>query len=351
MRSSLINSVAAKVVPALLVGALLVVSLFGLYRTFTTPRETQISIPLVSYQQRGKFDYTVHLRPNTLFDTTELGPGQAYFARLVNDLRMAFSYEFTSDQPLRETRYEYQVHATFGSPALWEKSFPLVPPTVASDDFTVSFALPLAQFMELMDTIREETGAAVTSPQLTVKARVQPQVQTPYGPIAEPFEQTLLFNFDGDTIRVGEELEKSQPGTITEATTVPVAGLEETRNMAGAGAAVSLLLLAGLAWGYARVRTPAPVAEQELQQAQKRHKELLVRARSLPPVRDDQTVIYLHSLPDLLNLAEEMYRPVIYCPNGHSYTYCVIDGLGSVRYEYSERDEAQEPEGRAHHGR
>jgi len=334
------------VLSLVLVAGLLVASVYGLYYALTTPAEKEISVPVATYEQRGQFDYTVHLRPSTLFDVTELGPGEVYFDRLVDDVRMTFSYRLRSDQPLglQGKEFGYQISVTLGAGGLWEKSLALIPPTVASDDFTVSFDLPLRQFTALIDTIGEETGARTGSPQLTVVAWVEPDVQTAHGPIVEPFQQSLVFTIEGGTISVGEELAKSQPGTITETKVEQVLGLERLRNASGGGVAATLLLLAGLGWLYGRGRVRVPAPEKGLQRAQKKYKELLVRVQALPPVREGQAVVQVDSLADLFALAEEIYRPVIYSPDGAGYTYCVIDGLGSVRYERSEYSDKEETE-------
>ncbi len=342
MRSPLSKGVV--VLSMVLVAGLLVASLYGLYYALTTPAEKEVSVPVANYEQRGQFDYTVHLRPSTLFDVTELGPGQVYFDRLVDDVRMTFSYRLTSDQPLQDKEFDYQIGVTLGAGGLWEKSLALIPPTVASDDFTVSFDLPLRQFTALIETIGEETGARTGSPQLTVVAWVEPQVQTAHGPIVAPFQQSLVFTIEGGTISVGEELVKSQPGTLTETRVERVLGLERLRNASGGGVAASLVLLAGLGWLYSRGRVRVPAPEKGLQRAQKKYKELLVRVQALPPVQEGQAVVQVGSLADLLTLAEEIYRPVIYSPDGAGYTYCVIDGLGSVRYERSECKDKEETE-------
>jgi len=300
---------------------------------------------VANYEQRGQFDYTVHLRPSSLFDVTELGPGQVYFHRLVDDVRMTFSYRLRSDPAglgPQGKEFRYQISVTLGAGGLWEKSLALIPPTVASDDFTVSFDLPLRQFTALIDTIGEETGARTGSPQLTVVAWVDPDVQTAHGPIVAPFQQSLVFTLEGGTINVGEELVKSQPGTLTETRVERVLGLERLRNASGGGVAATLLLLAGLGWLYSRGRVRVPAPEKGLQRAQKKYKELLVRVEALPPVREGQAVVQVGSLADLFTLAEEIYRPVIYSPDGAGYTYCVIDGLGSVRYECSDKEETED---------
>jgi len=343
--SLLINSVAVRVLCFLLGTGLLLASLLGLYLALTTPREAarRVSIPVVNYQQQGNFHYTVHLKPSPLFQTTELGPGQVYFTRLVDNITMTFSYLFSSDQPLEEVEFNYQANAAFGSAGLWEKQFVLVPPTITALDhssFSFSFALPIPQFIELLETFREETGTGMPSPQLSVKVQIQPQASTEYGPITEPFEQTLVFHFEDAMIRVEEELKKSQSATMTETKLAPVPGLAWIIIPSGIGILVSSFLLAYLSYSYTQLRSSIPTAEKELRHAEKKLQGLLVQTDKLPPVGEGQVLIRLNSLPDLVNLAEETFRPVVYSANEGRFVYCMTDGSGTVRYEYaSEREE------------
>lgn len=333
-----IESPAIRVGAFLVVGLLLFASLFGLYYTSTEPAEVQVSTPVVRYEQQGTFDYRVQLVPNSLFETTQLGPGQVYFARLVDDIRMDFTYQLQADQLVDEPQYTYQVSAILGAPGLWEKTFTLVPPTTTRKEPSTSFVLPIPQFLSLIDTIREETQAATGTPRLTVRARVQPEAQSEQGPITEPFEQTLLFTFDGETIKVADDLVRTQVGTISETEVVPVSGRNQIRWASLAGLVLSLALLAYAGWLYVQFRTTIPAAEKELTRAKKHLKGLLVKADNVPPARDDHVVIQVHSLTDLINMAEETYLPVIYTPHERGITYCVLAGSGAIRYQYTSNE-------------
>lgn len=319
----------------LVVGLLLVVSLLGLYYAAMAPAEVEVSTPVARYEQRGTFDYRVYLNPNSLFETTQLGPGQVYFARLVDDIRMEFAYELQADELVGEPEFTYQVSAILGAPGLWEKTFTLVPPTTTSDPPSTSFVLPIPQFLELIDTIREETQAATGTPRLTVRARVQPQAQSEHGPISEPFEHTMFFTFADERITPSDDLVQTQAGTITEARVIPASSRSQIQQASLVGLAFSLVLMIYVGWLYVQFRTTVPAVEKELSQLKKRLKGLLVEANTIPPARDDHVVIEVHSLNDLVNMAEEAYLPVIYTPRENGVTYCVLAGSGSVRYQYT----------------
>lgn len=333
-----IESQTVRIGAFLVVGLLLVASLFGMYYASLEPAEIHISTPVTQYEQQGTFDYRVQLVPNSLFETTQLGPGQVYFARLVDDIRMDFNYHLRTEQLVGEPEYTYQISAILGTPGLWEKTFTLIPPTTTNEEPSTSFVLPIPQFMDLIDTIREETQATTGTPRLTVRALVQPQAQSQYGPISEPFEQTLLLTFEGETIHIADNLVHTQAGQISETQVVPDSGRNQIRRASLAGLVFSLLLLAYLGWMYVQFRTHVPVAEKELARAKKRLKGLLVKADTVPPARTDHVVIQVHSLADLISMAEETYLPVIYTPNDDSVTYCVLAGSGAVRYQYVSND-------------
>lgn len=329
-----IESQTVRIGTFLVVGLLLVASLFGVYYTSQAPAEVQISTPVTRYDQRGAFDYRVQLVPNSLFETTQLGPGQVYFARLVDDIRMDFTYQLQSEQLVGEPEFTYQVSAILGAPGLWEKTFTLVPPTTTTEQPATSFVLPIPQFITLIDTIREETKATTGVPRLTVRAQVQPDAESEYGPITKPFEQTLLLTFEGETIHVADDLVKTQSGEISETQVVPAEGRNLIRNASFAGLAISLLLLTYAGWLYVQFRTRIPATTVELTRAKKRLKGLLVKADTVPPAREEHVVIQVHSLADLINMAEETYLPVIYTPSDTGITYCVLAGSGAVRYQY-----------------
>lgn len=334
------------------VGGLLATSLFGLtisafgfHKAFATAEQTEreSSVSVMNYQQEGAFDYTVSLKPNEVFETTQLDPGRVYFTNLVEDIHVTFSYKFSSSSPWEEAAFTYQAIGTFGSPDMWEKEITLIPTGKSTqEEFSFSFDLSIHQFPELAETFREETGVTLESPQLTIQVQVTPEVQTRYGSITEPFEQSLTFSFEEATIRGGNQLETSQRDSITKTRQDSVSGLSREQASwlkigSGLIATVSIYLLGSLVRMSLQFRPRRPEQQRELQQVRKKLQGLFVQVDELPPVQESQIVVQLSSLEELLDLAEEMFRPVICNANEDGFSCCMIDGLSAMRYEYTNR--------------
>lgn len=334
-----IRSSTVRMTSLALIILLLGVSGFGLYETFQTPTETESYTPLLNYQHIGRFDYTVHLKPSALFDTTELGPGQVYFTKLTEDIHLNFSYQFRADKPIGEVAEEYEITAILESPELWDKHFVLVPKTKATGDFIAHFSVPISQFNELIETIEEETGVSGGPYDLIIKAEVHSIAQTDYGVIDEDFEQAMAIHLERGLIRVDEELEKTKSGSIGETQVILFPAVKTLRNLVVGGTIVVLILSAYLLWMYATFQKRRPMLVEELRQAKKKY--LVVEAESPPPLMEGQMVVRLRTLEDLAKVAEEIYKPIIYGVEGNKHFYCAIDSLGSVRYEYvSEPEES-----------
>ena len=328
---------------------LLGLSLFSLYRTVSQTRAITIPLSLVTYRQTGRLDYEVYLRPNSLFEEEVLGPRDLYFVQLIDTMFFTFDYDLTSSPPVQAMDAIYQVDAVLGVPDLWEKNFALVPPTpVSGDAFSFSFSLPIPEYLELLETARLETGSNLYSPQLTLRVRVDPQAETRYQYIREPFEQTLALTFDGQTLDVESNLMASAPGEIAVPYNTSVRGLRLARVASALGAGFAGALLYAWGWAYDRVESRRRQVERELAEARKQLQGLLVEVDALPESRRGQTVMHVRSLSALIGLSKETLRPVICTTNGTGIAYAVVDERGAVRYEYKATSALQEVE--AHEG-
>jgi hypothetical protein len=322
----------------------LAVSLFGLYMAFTLPKETeqQRSIPVLEYRQDGEFRYAVLLKDNSLYDTNEREPGQVYFTQLVDRIRGDFSYSFSSEPSVQEAAFRIRATTSFGSPDLWEREEVLIDTQRMEKEFSIPFDFSMQRYQDLMEVFRQETGVGLNSPQLAVHVRIEPQIETQHGSITEPFEQILTFSFSDQTIQSGDQLEKSQLGSILEVGRESTPGLrrQEATGLKitlGIVAAASLVFLGRLAWWYRPAPSPASEQQRELKMARKRLQGLLIQTDRLPPVEEEEILVRLSSLEELLGLAEEMLRPVMCSANQEGTIYCMIDGLSSMRYEYVSR--------------
>jgi hypothetical protein len=330
----------------MVVGLLLALSLFGMYRSFTIPYEQLLTVPLLAYEQTGRFNYRVHLKPNSLFETMELDAGQSYFLRLVENIQLHYTYQLTADQAVQDPNFIYTATAIFGVPELWEREFPLVPPTaVSAESFSFPVALPIPYFLDTLQAVQQEIGSNLRSPQLTVQIQIIPAVTTAGGQITEPFTHNLQIAFEDNLVYVGTNLSKRESGSLTTSTWVTRENTRRARAYTIISTVLTTSVLAALIWYNQRYRPALPSYHQELRTAKRHLKGLLVYTDALPPVSARQVIVHLSSIWALINLAEDTLRPVMYSENGPGYHYCLMDERGATRYEYHNKTGINAPEG------
>ena len=311
----------------------------GLFvKAVSTPPVVEKKVPVFEYEHSGALDYTVLLKPNILYDTTELGPGKTYFLELTEDIVFNFQYNFLADKPLKSLEETYEVVATMESPGMWKKEFVFVPPSEAEEGgFSVSFTVPIAQFRELLDAIEKETNVPAVSYKLTVLPRVHVVAETDYGLVDEVFEMPVPIKIEQGLIQVGKEgqkLEKVEAGSLDETQFVPVTLWDTVKVAAGVGFLLSALFFAYLLWMLWASKNWRPGPREEFEMVRKRYGDFLVKVDSLPSPQGRHNVVRLNSIHDLMKIAEGLYKPVLYQADESGYVYCVLDNLGGVRYEY-----------------
>jgi hypothetical protein len=310
----------------------------------------------------GRFSYLVFLKKNSVYTETvlespsyapftppssseTLKPGQVFFSRLVDKMDVTFYYQFKSDQPVSKLTADVVVTALLLATGpedaeLWSKKSPLLY-TRESGDFNISFPLDLVGYLELFDTIREETEASAESNSVTITAEVHTVAETPFGVINETFTQALKGNITGNLVEWDEELTKTQPGSITTIQMIPnpnkYLGLSvsSARNLFTALAGIfCLFLIFSVVWYVKFKPAELPQIEKEALQARKKYGERMIEATSQTPKVGEKT-ISLGSMEDLIKVADELGKPVIHQPPGTSeeqHAYYVFDG--TTRYQY-----------------
>ncbi len=320
----------------------LLFALLGLYQALRMPATRSREVPLVQYRQEGRLFYTVELKPNGIFDTRELDPGRVYITRLTERINVSYTYRFTLDVPPQRAQFVYQVVAKFGYPDIWQKQLVLVPATVGGQEQTLRFAIPVAELVELLDAFRREVGVSPGTPVLDVTVRVDPAVETAPSLIAEPFEHTVTFRFEGEVIRPEGDVERLQRGTVTQSVVVPNRGrtLLLALSVIGTLFGVGMVVVAGQRLNVAGDALAVVGPDRELARARRHSTTPLVRVTRLPlEVTEAPVVVTVETLDDLLRLAEELWRPVLYTVQEGNVTYCVVDVSGSICYLFARHDE------------
>ncbi len=320
----------------------------------------------------GEFDYVVNLTENSIFDektlkpppvpaipssTTTLKPGDVIFSKLVDTIDVTFYYRFKSDRPVSKITTDVEMVASIEATELWSKKFPILY-TRKSGDFKVSFPLELADYLELMQTIREETGASAESSSVTITADVHTVAETQVGLIDETFSHPMKVTFAGSILEWDEELSQSKAGSIETSMMVPnpdsYLGLSvaEARVLSTALAVIFSLLSLFLVALYVMRRPMAlSLIEKEALRVGKKYRERMAEATSETPIEGEK-MISLGSMEDLIKVADELGKPIIHrAPgtSGEAHAYYVFDGATQYQYRLTlgreeQADETGEPE-------
>jgi hypothetical protein len=310
----------------------------------------------ISYKEEGRFDYEVYLKSNKLYGVTvlrsegvpvpepppsrpspaqTLGPGLVYFPRIIDNIKVSFSYQFSCDSPVNQQSEEVEVTAIIENPDNWSKSLVLVPKTGKIGDFTLSFPVDIHYFNEVIDAIGRETGAGGGSYNLNIKADVHTFASTDLGTVDEGYTQTLEGTLKGNTLTFGKELSQSKSGSIggTTAHTGSEKGGLKTPWLGGL--VIAVLALCYLGWNQTQLKPAISEVDAEAARARKKYRQVIVDIEELPEAKPNEIIVPLSSLDDLVRIADDLVKPVLHQVREGGHIYCTIDG--SVRYRYINR--------------
>jgi len=195
----------ARVICFALAGALLIASVVGLGLSAAPTEE----IPAAKYEHRGQFDYTVYLKPSTLYGDVVLTEEEeaeeapmVFFRNIIREMWLAFSYNFDSSQSLANVTNEVVVSIIAENPGLWQKKTTQLEETYAGTEFTVDFPLDLRHLDGIVDDIEEDIGIASSTRNFIIRAVVHTTAGTALGKTIED-----TFTYELTAILTAKKLE------------------------------------------------------------------------------------------------------------------------------------------------
>ncbi len=184
---------------------------------FTRPLTLEKVVPVVEYEHRGKFDYTVTQKSSYTYEDlpieavlgastpastptpTPAPPPQTtpkFPIDMVEGLDLTFSYGINAGKPLTRVTENVEVGAVSQKAGAKQEQTILVPLTLESDNFTVTFSLSGA-----------DLAAAAST---TITANVTTTVEIDGRPLFETFKQSLSIRTNGTVFELDKMLETSQ---------------------------------------------------------------------------------------------------------------------------------------------
>ena len=320
----------------------------------------------------GKFDYTVNLKANSIYDTTTLKPpaaivatappsfdlsgkpvvttpaapallkpGQTAFVNLIDKMNVNFGYQFSADKPVNNLKTTVDITAIVEAPQSWTKTFPLLS-TSKSGNIAVNFPVDIAGYSQLMSSIRTETGVSPDTYTLTITAAIHTTGSTTFGPIDETSSPSMKGTIKNNVLTWDKDVAVSKPGAIKQTVTVnnPVKILGMTAAVARTVfvvlSCIFAFLLLGLAVFYFMHRGAGPSDyDRKVQKINKTYGARIAESNGDSSV-EGENPITLNSIQDLIKIADELGKPVIHQSAGAVWkvqSYYVIDG--NTRYQYS----------------
>ena len=328
----------------------LALALGGLYWSYTRPAETTVNYTAFPYTHENSLAYRVHLLPNDLFTETSLEPGRAYISSLTDYIDTRFVFRFAAENEAA-INGEYCVTASltaYTGPEnnlVWEKVFPLLPvktfqlrgkEVLLQEDV----ALPFSQYTRLADQIVEETGFSPQNLSLEVSYDVAWTVDAPEGTIAETAGPKLTIPLRASVFTVEGALEQKESGGISAVKTVPVPYIEEVKIGFITLSVLSCLLLLVFFQITVNREEKDNLTGKIVSSILKKHRDRVVRCAENNFSAGHDHVLTIASFDDLLKIADELGKPILYQSgageNNYDHSFYVFSEHLAYRYALGE---------------
>lgn len=324
-------------------GLLFAASLYGIYFMYHKPVLIEKSVPVYSYEQKGNLTYNVQLKPNDIYGTA-VGPGQTYFTKLVNSIDTNCSYRFTADKNAF-MKVAYSIIATVDAPKMWKKDFILVPETVLNAQgktisFNRDFQVDLAYFNAYLKAINEQLGSSAREPKLVIRADISLEAVTEEGTVREALIPTMIVPLSSGDFKIGGELSPLENGSFTKTRQIADPTIQRKRMISIITASVLGLLFMFFSF-LTRSKQKEDNQQQKIDWIWRMYGDHMVKVQEDVLMFDDFLVIPLGSPEELVKVADELSKPVIYqAPDDPERlpALFVIDGLTAYKYSISYND-------------
>ncbi len=206
-----------------LIGAclLLIAAGFGAWKAFSLPTSTEQPVVLVNYEHRGEFDYSVYLKPNSLYgplqpqqEETEEDTAPVFFRNIIDKASLTFSYNYSCGQPLSTITNEVAVSAIAENPGMWQKEIAILEETHEGQQVSVEFPLDLEPLENVVDEIEDEIGVRGSGNQFIIRATVHTIAVTALGQTIESdFSHEITVVVQAYTLTLDGSFERSNTGS------------------------------------------------------------------------------------------------------------------------------------------
>lgn len=172
----------------------------------------------LSFDHSAKLTYLVYLKPNSLFNTPTLGPGEVYFANIVDHIAVVGSYQLQAITPSQSTG-TLEITARLRAEGYWEKSQTILPETSFDASGTSTsqvrrFDINLDAYQDFADAVNNELGISPRRVELRIEFTVDYHGRTAEGDSHDILTPTLVIPLNSSMFTISGEPIKENSGII-----------------------------------------------------------------------------------------------------------------------------------------
>ncbi len=315
-----------------------VVALYAVASLDATPATTTSSSSLLNYETTTQFDYVAHLKPNLLYNSSTLGPGQGtLYESLVTSLDLSFTYWLNLSAP-SNVAFGGGFELVVSSPGLWNytlnfsvKNEP-AETGITSYEFTDSTGLALPGLYDLVGNITNQTQVSQGSFSVRYTAIEVGNIDfngTHVQSFTTPF---LNFTF-GSGLIVPGPLVATSFGDIPTTVTTTDAGRASNLELATI-LSIALLVALGAAiyWAW-RPRAGQVDIQADLKSLTAPYQDAIATTWTAP---QKENVVVLRDWEDIVHVADMLGKPILRYVfrrrDPPRFFYYVLDG--PIQYIY-----------------
>jgi hypothetical protein len=306
-----------------ILAGLLIITVAGMIWSYSSLEIATEERTIYAHWQEVSLDYRVQLVPNDLFLDRVLEPGRAYITSLTEFITTVFEYRFAGEREA-ELSGQYSVKAVLSahtgrgeeSYLVWERDYELLPVSYfRNSEGEVSLretvTIPLADYLEYVELVKEETGFTPGELKLTVYYDVDTIVEVDDQVAEEKFSPALTVYMGGNTFTIEGNTREEQSGGITKAETVYRAHIQIARTVFSIIAGLLLVSLVGFYLLTRPIEAVIKPGELEVATILKKHGERIVQTSGgLSEIPGDAFTVA--SIEELIKVADEFNRPILY---------------------------------------
>ena len=324
-----------------LLALIMLASSYSAFAAHQSPTTIEQITPTYTYTQTANYDYKVYLKPNSLYTTSVIYPGeQTIFKKIIDTINASIDYSFNANQNA-EISGSYSLTGQVQT-SLWTKDFTIEPTKTFTSSsnkasFEINFPLNLTVYEDYITKVNEETGATAAEPKLLLLTKIKINAKTGNKTVKEEYNPTLEIPLNKNIVEFIGNLTTSKSGQLSKTIEIDQPEVESQQTIytsSSAIFAVILILFVVLSKSEFNQEEKTLV---ELKKIKKKYGEWIVETTDLPIISQRLEKITVNSFDDLVKISEEIGRPIIYFTDEtNQHSFYIIDNNLQYRYQITQ---------------